>query len=85
MIIQTPQTVYLKDYRPPSFLIDKVDLKIDLGDEWSTVKTLLSFRRNPESADNRKTLILDGQNMELISIHLDQLKLNQKEVPVFLQ
>ena len=82
MIIQTPQTVYLKDYRPPSFLIDTVDLKIDLGDEWSTVKTLLSFRCNPESADNSKTLMLDGKNMELLSIHLDQLELTQKEYQV---
>ena len=82
MIIQTPQTVYLKDYRPPSFLIDTVDLKIDLGDEWSTVKTLLSFRCNPESVDNSKTLMLDGQNMELLSIHLDQLELTQKEYQV---
>ena len=73
MIIQPPQTVYLKDYRPPSFLIDTVDLKIDLGDEWSTVKTLLSFGCNPESMDNSKTLMLDGKNMELLSIHLDQL------------
>ena len=70
MIIQTPQTVYLKDYRPPSFLIDTVDLKIDLGDEWSTVKTLLSFRCNPESVDNSKTLMLDGQNMAVSYTHL---------------
>ena len=82
MNIQTPQTVYLKDYRPPPFLIDKVDLKIDLDEEWSTVKGILSFRRNPESLDSSKTLMLDGQNMELLSIRLDQMELTQKEYQV---
>ena len=33
----SPQTTYLKDYKPPPFLIDKVDLEIALEEEWSTV------------------------------------------------
>ena len=44
----SPKTTYLKDYTPPPFLVDKVDLEIDLGEEWSTVKARLSFRSNPD-------------------------------------
>jgi aminopeptidase N len=27
----TPPVIHLKDYRPPEFLIDQVDLRFDLG------------------------------------------------------
>ena len=42
MKTQTPQTIYLKDYRPPHFLIDTVDLNVDLGEEWTTVKEVIT-------------------------------------------
>jgi len=44
----SPQTTYLKNYTPPAFLVDKVDLEIELGEEWSTVKARLCFRSNPD-------------------------------------
>ena len=44
----SPKTTYLKNYTPPPFLVDKVDLEIELGEEWSTVKARLCFRSNPD-------------------------------------
>ena len=70
---QPPQTIYLKDYRAPQFLIDMVDLYIDLAEEWTTVKAELNFRRNPASAENSKTLVLNGNKMELMAIILDNV------------
>ena len=45
----TPQTIYLKDYQVPEFLIDKTSLVFDLQDEYCRVSSTLSIRRNPLS------------------------------------
>ena len=82
MKTQTPQTIYLKDYRPPQFLIDTVDLHIYLAEEWTTVKAELNFRRNPASAENSKTLVLNGHKMELMAVILDNVELTQDEYQV---
>ena len=82
MKTQTPQTIYLKDYRPPQFLIDTVDLHIDLAEEWTTVKAELNFRRNPASSENSKTLVLNGQKMELMAVTLDKVELTQDQYQV---
>ena len=82
MKTQTPQTIYLKDYRPPQFLIDTVDLQIDLAEEWTTVKAELSFRRNPASTEDSKTLVLNGQKMELMAVSLDHVELTQDQYQV---
>ena len=82
MKTQTPQTIYLKDYRPPQFLIDTVDLHIDLAEEWTTVKAKLNFRRNPASSENSKTLVLNGHKMELMAVILDKVELTQDQYQV---
>ena len=82
MKTQTPQTIYLKDYRPPQFLIDTVDLHIDLAEEWTTVKAELNFRRNPASSENSKTLVLNGHKMELMAVILDNVELTQDQYQV---
>ena len=82
MKTQTPQTIYLKDYRPPQFLIDTVDLHIDLAEEWTTVKAKLNFRRNPASSENSKTLVLNGHKMELMAVILDNVELTQDQYQV---
>ena len=82
MKTQTPQTIFLKDYRPPQFLIDTVDLHIDLAEEWTTVKAKLNFRRNPASSENSKTLVLNGQKMELMAVIMDNVELTQDQYQV---
>ena len=82
MKTQTPQTIYLKDYRPPQFLIDTVDLNIDLAEEWTTVKAELSFRRNPDSTESSNNLMLDGQKMELMAVSLDNVELTPEQYKV---
>ena len=55
-------TTYLKDYRPPSYLIDTTDLKFELDNEFTLVSSKLSLRRNPEVEGwNSPPLVLDGQ------------------------
>ena len=49
--MDAPTTVYLKDYRPPAFLVPQVELDIDLlSEDEAVVKALLAVRLNPEVA-----------------------------------
>ena len=63
MTAETPKTVYLKDYRPPPFLIEDVDLRFELGEETTLVTAVLTVARNPASGAPRGDLTLHGQEL----------------------
>ncbi|PAV26502.1 aminopeptidase N [Tamilnaduibacter salinus] len=65
-----PQTIYLKDYEVPPFLVDHTDLRFELFEDGARVHSTLSMRRNPESAAGQP-LELDGDSLELESVALD--------------
>lgn len=67
----TPRAIHRADYAPPPFLIDTVDLDVDLGQVSTTVVARLSLRRNPAAATRPGDLVLDGKKMELVSVLLD--------------
>jgi aminopeptidase N len=67
----TPPSVRLADYEPPPFLIDTVDLVVELGEEHTLVKSRLTVRRNPASAKRGTSLTLDGEEQDLVSVALD--------------
>jgi len=71
MEISNPATVYLENYTPPAFLISEVDIDIDIRDDFTTVKTSLTVARNPESPLPQSTLILDGDELELLNVWLN--------------
>ena len=64
------QTVYLKDYTPPSYWVDTVALRFDLDAERTHVRSTLSLRRREGVADDAP-LVLDGEDLELVSLSLD--------------
>ncbi len=65
-----PKTIYLKDYRPPDFLIDTTELRFELAEDHALVHSKLKLRRNAR-ADPRAALKLDGQELELLAVALD--------------
>ncbi len=69
MKTDTPQTVYLKDYAPPAFLIDSVDLDFVIAEGATTVSATLALRRNP--ARPPQPLVLDGEELETLSVAVD--------------
>jgi aminopeptidase N len=71
MRTDNPKTIYLKDYQPPPFLVDRIDLNFDLQDEYTQVVSRLELRRNPVCKDEDPALSLDGEQLELISVSLD--------------
>ncbi len=66
-----PTLTYLKDYRPPSFLISTVDLEFDLQAEHTLVHARLELTRNPLANDPRASLELDGEALELLALTLN--------------
>ena len=71
MLRDTPNTVYLKDYQSPEFLIDQVNLWFELGEEETRVRSRLEMRRNPVAETRSPSLRLHGEGLELISLILD--------------
>lgn len=63
-------TIYLKDYSPPAFTVERVDLDFDLYDEEALVSSRLTLLRQQEGA-----LHLYGDELELISIEMNGLPL----------
>jgi len=63
----TPSAIYLKDYRKPDYLIDIVDLEFDLQKDLTRVHSRMQVRRRAGVAESA-ALVLDGQELELISV-----------------
>jgi len=66
-----PQTIYLKDYTVPEYLIHNVELNFHLDEENALVTSILTLSRNPASRSANTTLTLAGENLQLLSIVLN--------------
>jgi aminopeptidase N len=75
MRTETPQPVRLIDYRPPSHLIDTVELDFDLQPGTTRVRARLAMRRNGPDAP----LVLDGEGLKTIGIAVDGRPLSVAE------
>jgi aminopeptidase N len=65
-----PQPILRADYRGPSFFIDRVDLRFELGEDLSRVHATLSLRRADGVPDDAP-LVLDGEALKLLHLALD--------------
>ena len=65
-----PGTIYLKDYRPPDFQINRTELDFDLHEDHALVECVLHLSRSG-SADAAAPLVLHGQELALESIELN--------------
>ncbi|WP_436872473.1 aminopeptidase N [Acinetobacter haemolyticus] len=72
--VQTDQTIYLKDYQKPSFLVDSIHLDIQVYENHTIVDSTLVMKR--QSAGS---LILLGRDLELKSIQLNGQTLNSDQ------
>ncbi|HLO63568.1 MAG TPA: aminopeptidase N [Azonexus sp.] len=82
MKTDTPQTVYLKDYTPPAYLIDTVALDFDIRADGTTVSSTLTVRRNPAAAP--QALVLDGEELTTLSVTVDGQPAIYTETPTSL-
>ncbi|OIZ95953.1 aminopeptidase N [Candidatus Rickettsiella isopodorum] len=73
------KTTFLKDYTPPSFLINRVELTFKLNENLTQVNSRLALTRNSISENKNKPLVLQGENCELIFIKLDARLLSNSD------
>ncbi|MFT0624655.1 aminopeptidase N [Ectopseudomonas guguanensis] len=76
MRTEQSKTVYLKDYQVPDYLIDETHLTFELFEDHSLVHAQLVMRRNPEAGAGLPKLVLDGQQLELLELKLDDRELS---------
>ena len=70
-------TRYRKDYRPPTHLVDTLELEFDLADEHTSVRARMTLRSNLPQENQDGKLVLDGVGLELVRIAVDGIELGE--------
>ena len=65
--MKTPHKIYLKDYKPPEFLVDRVDLIFEIEKDKTMVTSNLKIRKNVNT-DKNTPLVLDKGEFEIASV-----------------
>src|SRR5712671_5248272 len=65
-----PHPIRLRDYRPPDWLVDTVELNVSLDASATRVRASLLLRPNPKAAAPAP-LLLDGDGLTLVALRLD--------------
>jgi len=64
-----PAATRLKDYAPPAFRIETVELQVEIFEDQALVRSRLAVSRRPGAPPS--PLVLDGEELELESVALD--------------
>jgi aminopeptidase N len=75
----TPQPIFLSEYRPSAFLQKEIKLTFDLDDHRTHVTSQMQLYRNPASNAASPNLVLNGEEMRLISVKVDGRTLTPEE------
>lgn len=70
MRTDTPQTIYLKDYTKPPYMIEHVDLTFKIFDGHTIVQSDLKITRQDGTKDG-EPLMLHGEHLKLLSIAIN--------------
>ena len=73
-VVEADQTIYLKDYQKPAFLVDSINLDIQVYADHTIVNTILEMQRQTEG-----DLVLLGRDLELKAIHLNGQQLTEND------
>jgi aminopeptidase N len=71
-----PNAIHLKDYTPPAFRVDSVDLDVDIRADHALVRAKLAIRRNAPGP-----LVLDGDELQLLSVSINQKEIAHSVTP----
>jgi aminopeptidase N len=76
---KTHKTVYLKDYRPPDYRIETVNLEFDLDETRTRVKALMTVVCNHDRCEGIHPFVLNGEALALKAIKLDGQTLSEQD------
>jgi aminopeptidase N len=69
------KTIYQRDYTPPDYLIENVELNFDLGEDSTLVRSRLAIAGAYDRSQGARPLLLVGKDLVLKSVVLDGLPL----------
>ncbi len=69
-----PRTIYLRDYAPPAYLVETIDLDLDIREGFTRVTSRCRMKRNPTG--NGGPLVLNGEELAL-----ELVRINGRELP----
>jgi len=72
-------TIYLKDYTPPPYLVTTIALRFELDEKNTLVHSTMALSRNPQVDGKKLPLELDGEKLSLQSVKLDGVLLKKDE------
>jgi len=78
----TPRTTHLKDYRPPDYRVDTVNLQFNLDETRTTVKSLLTVVCNHDRSEGIRPLVLFGRDLKLLAMRLDGQPLSERDYKI---
>ena len=76
--MSSPQATYLKEYLPPNFTINQTELHFELDPQ----NTIVTSRLTLEKVGSDPELVLQGDELELISIQYNQQEMKADEYQV---
>ncbi|MBF7729280.1 aminopeptidase N [Pseudomonas sp. N040] len=76
MRTEQPKVIHLKDYQAPEYLIDETHLTFELFEDHTLVHAQLVMQRNPARGAGLPPLVLDGQQLELLALSLNDRQLH---------
>ncbi|QGZ30685.1 aminopeptidase N [Stutzerimonas stutzeri] len=82
MRTEQPKVIHLKDYQAPEYLIDETHLTFELYEDRTLVHAQLVMRRNPDAGAGLPPLELHGQDLELLSLSINDRSLGLGEYEV---
>jgi len=72
-----PRAIHLKDYAPPPFSVETVELDVDIREDHALVRAKLHIRRNSSGP-----LVLNGDELELVSVSVNGTALSKDHFSV---
>ncbi|HEX9020075.1 MAG TPA: aminopeptidase N, partial [Nitrospirota bacterium] len=76
---ETHKAVHLRDYRPPDYRIETVNLQFDLDERKTAVKSLLTVVCTHDRCEGIHPLVLNGKDLILKSLRLDGQALTERD------
>ncbi len=80
MNIAQPGTIYRDAYLVYDYIVEKLDLQLQLFAERTVVTARGKYRRNPASKRQHAPLVLFGEELELVAVKVNGIKLDTYQV-----
>lgn len=77
MNMQQPTTIYRNAYKVFDYIIEKLDLEFQLFEDRTVVTARGTYRNNPDSMNKNPSLVLFGEQLELLSVRINGQELNK--------